>query len=91
MITAKEMREVFDGVIVKKLDEFLNGVMKEGVLKQKQAPINIDVSAMQKYVGSERTDLVDMAIEMLERNGYVVVTVIRIGDDFGVTRLRVWW
>ena len=27
MITAKEIREVFDDVIFKKLDEFLNGVM----------------------------------------------------------------
>ena len=44
-----------------------------------------------KYVGSKRTDLVDMAIEMLERNGYIVVTVIRIGSGFGVTTLRVWW
>ena len=91
MITAKEMREVFDGVIVKKLDEFLDGIIMKEMLKQKQAPIDIDVSAMQKYVGSKRTDLVDMAIEMLERNGYTVVTTIRIGDDFGVTRLRVWW
>ena len=91
MITAKEMRGFFGGVIVKKLDEFLNGVIMDAMLKQKQAPINIDVSAMKKYVGSKRTDLVDMAIEMLERNGYTVVTVIRVGDDCGVTRLRVWW
>ena len=91
MITAKEIREVLDGTIVKKLDEFLDGVMMDGVLKQKQSPIYIDVSAMQKYVGSKRTDLVDMAIEMLERNGYIVVTVIRIGNDCGVTRLKVWW
>ena len=91
MITAKEMREVFDGVIVKKLDEFLDGIIMKEMLKQKQAPIDIDVSAMQKYVGGKRTDLVDMAIEMLERNGYIVVTVIRIGGDCGVTRLRVWW
>ena len=91
MITAKEIREVFDGAIIKKLDEFLDGVMMDGMLKQKQAPIDIDVSAMQKYVGSNRTDLVDMAIEMLERNGYVVGTAIRIGDDCGVARLRVWW
>ena len=91
MITAKEMREAFDGVIVKKLDEFLNGVIMDGVLKQKQSPIYIDISAMQKYVGSKRTDLVDMAIEMLERNGYTVVTVIWIGNDCRVTRLKVWW
>ena len=91
MITAKEIREVLDGAIVKKLDEFLDGIIMKEMLKQKQAPIDIDVSAMQKYVGSNRTDLVDMAIEMLERNGYIVVTVIRIGDDFGVTRLKAWW
>ena len=91
MITAKEMREVFDGVIVKKLDEFLDGIIMKGMLKQKQAPIDIDVSAIQNYVGSKRVDLVDMTIRMLESNGYTVVTVIRTGDDFGVTRLRVWW
>ena len=91
MITAKEMRKVFNGAIIKKLDEFLDGVMMDGMLKQKQAPIYIDVSAMQKYVGGKRTDLVDMAIEMLERNGYIVVTVIRIGGDCGVTGLKVWW
>ena len=91
MITAKEIREAFDGVISKKLDEFLDGVMMDAMLKQKQAPITIDVSAIKKHVGGNSTYLVDMAIEMLERNGYSVVTVIRIGDGLGVTRLRVWW
>ena len=91
MITAKEIREVFDSFVDKKLDDFLDGIMVVAMLNQKQAPIDIDVSAMQKYVGSNRTDLVDMAIEMLERNGYTVVIVIRVGDDCGVTRLRVWW
>ena len=91
MITAKEMREVFDGVIVKKLDDFLDGIMVVAMLNQKQAPVDIDVSAIQKHVGSNRTDLVDMAIEVLERNGYTVGIVIRTGDDCGVTRLRVWW
>ena len=90
MITAKEMRKVFDGAIVKKLDEFLDGIIMKEMLKQK-APIDIDVSAMQKYVGSKRTDLVDMAIEMLERNGYIVVPVIQIGNYCGFTSLKVWW
>lgn len=50
------------------------GIMGGVMLNQKQAPVDIDVSAIQKYVGSNRTDLVDMDIEMLERNGYIVGT-----------------
>ena len=65
--------------------------MMEAMVKQKSSPIDIDLSDIQKHVGSNRTDLVDMAIEVLERNGYTVGIVIRTGDDCGVTRLRVWW
>ena len=91
MITAKEMREVFDSFVDKKLDDFLDGIMVVAMLNQKQAPVDIDVSAIQKHVGSNRTDLVDMAIKVLERNGYTARIETILDGGYIVAVVRVWW
>ena len=91
MITAKEMREVFDGTINKRLDGFLNSVTMDAMLKQKSSPIDIDLTDIKKCVGSKRTDLADMAIKILEANGYTARIKIRVGAMYGITVVRVWW
>lgn len=91
MITAKEIREVFDSFVDKKLDDFLDGIMVVAMLNQKQAPVDIDVSAIQKYVGSNRTDLLDMTIKVLERNGYTARIETISDSGYIVVVVRVWW
>ena len=92
MITAKEMRGFFgDSFINKKLDEFLDKVTMEAMVKQKPSPIDIDLSDIQKYVGSKRIDLADMAIKMLNDNGYSARVETRIEGDYGITVVRVLW
>ena len=92
MITAKEMRGFFgDSFINKKLDEFLDKVAMEAMVKQKPSPIDIDLSDIQKYVGSKRIDLADMAIKMLNDNGYSARVETRIEGDYGITVVRVLW
>ena len=92
MITAKEMRWFFgDNPIDKKLDRFLNSVMMDAMLKQKPSPIDIDLSDIQKYVGSKRIDLADMAIKILQDSGYTARIEYRIGGCYGITVVRVLW
>ena len=92
MITAKEMRGFFgDSVVNKKLEEFLDKVTMEAMVKQKPSPIDIDLSDIQKYVGSKRVDLADMAIKMLQDNGYAARIEYRIEGVYGITVVRVWW
>ena len=59
------------------------------MIKHKSPPIDIDLTDIQKYVGSKRADLADMAIKILEANGYVAR--IKIGDMYGIPVVRVWW
>lgn len=80
-----------DNSIDKKLDGFLNSVMKDAMLKQKPSPIDIDISDIQKYVGSKRVDLADIAIKILQDNGYKARIKIKVGVMYGVTVVRVWW
>ena len=61
------------------------------MIKQKSPPIDIDITDIQKYVGSKRADLADMAIKILESNGYVARIEIRVGAMYGITVVRVWW
>ena len=92
MITAKEMRGLFDDSVVnKKLEEFLDKVTMEAMVKQKPSPIDIDLSDIQKYVGSKRVDLADMTIKILQDNGYKARVGVRVGVMYGVTVVRVWW
>ena len=92
MITAKEMRGFFgDSVINKKLEDFLDCVTMTAMIKQKSPPIDIDLTDIQKYVGSKRADLADMAIKILEANGYVARIKMRVGAMYGITVVRVWW
>ena len=92
MLTAKDMRWFFgDNSINKKLDGFLNSVMMDAMLKQKPSPIDIDLSDIQKFVGSKRIDLANIAIEMLNDNGYSARVETRIEGDYGITVVRVWW
>ena len=92
MITAKEMRGFFgDSVVNKKLEEFLDKVTMEAMVKQKPSPIDIDLSDIQKYVGSKRVDLADMTIKILQDNGYKARVGVRVGVMYGVTVVRVWW
>ena len=80
-----------DNSINKKIDGFLNSVMMDAMLKQKPSPIDIDLNDIQKYVGSKRVDLADMAIKMLQDNGYSASVETRIDGDYGITVVRVWW
>ena len=92
MITAKEMRGFFgDSVVNKKLEEFLDKVMMEAMVKQKSSPIDIDISEIQKYVGSKRVDLADMAIKILKGSGYKARIEIKVGVMYGIAVVRVWW
>ena len=92
MITAKEMRWFFgDNSIDKKLNGFLNSVMINAMLKQKPSPIDIDLNDIQKYVGSKRIDLADMAVKMLQDNGYTARIEYRIDSGYGITVVRVSW
>ena len=92
MITAKEMRGFFgDSVVNKKLEGFLDKVMMEAMVKQKSSPIDIDLSDIQKYVGSKRVDLADMAIKILKDSGYKARIEIKVGVMYGIAVVRVWW
>ena len=92
MITAKELRGFFgDSVINKKLEDFLDGVTMTAMIKQKLPPIDIDLADIQKYVGSKRIDLADMAIKMLEANGYTARIEMMVEGKYGITVVRVWW
>ena len=91
MITAKEIRGFFDSFVDKKLEEFLDKVMMEAMVKQKSSPIDIDISEIQKYVGSKRVDLADMAIKILKDSGYKARIEIKVGVMYGIAVVRVWW
>ena len=92
MITAKEMRGFFgDSIVNKKLEKFLDKVTMEAMVKQKPSPIDIDLSDIQKYVGSKRIDLADMTVKILQYNGYTARIEYRIDGDYGVTVVRVLW
>ena len=91
MITAKEMRGFFgDSVVKKKLEEFLDKVTMEAMVKQKPSPIDIDLIDIQNYVGSKRVDLADIAIKILQYNGYSARVETRIEGVYGITVVRVW-
>ena len=92
MITAKKMRGFFgDSVVNKKLEEFLDKVMMEAMVKQKSSPIDVDLSDIQKYVGSKRVDLADMTIKILKDSGYKARIEIKVGVMCGIEVVRVWW
>ena len=92
MITAKEMRGLFDDSVVnKKLEEFLDKVMMEAMVKKKSSPIDIAISDIQKYVGSNRVDLADMTIKILKGSGYKARIEIKVGVMYGILVVRVWW
>ena len=92
MITAKEMRGLFDDSVVnKKLEEFLDKVMMEAMVKKKSSPIDIAISDIQKYVGSNRVDLADMTIKILKDSGYKARIEIEVGVMYGILVVRVWW
>ena len=65
--------------------------MMDAMLKQKPSPIDIDLSDIQKYVGSKRIDLADIAIKMLQDNGYTAHIEYRIEGGYGIAIVRVWW
>ena len=92
MITAKEMRGLFDDSVVnKKLEEFLDKVTMEAMVKKKSSPIDIAISDIQKYVGSNRVDLADMTIKILKDSGYKARIEIKVGIMCGILVVRVWW
>ena len=80
-----------DNSINKKLDWFLNSVLMDTMLKQKPPPIDIDLTDIQKFVGSNRVDLADMVIKTLKDNGYSARVETRIEGDYGITVVRVLW